>query len=251
MIFDVGRRYPRTYVHRNKYMERPEGFGQQGPSEIYHLLNKIDDHVEGRAEEQATFEVDDYILGNLTYKNKTIYKSPPHITADNHFSGDNVLHYGGAKGYGLTLTCRRDRLPVGLKHYFRHGKELSTRYACKVMRYENPIVAIKQVTATETTKPYTKTHVSFQSTGSTNIRGVNNLPSCGLYVTPKSRGQGCNKRTWRIEQNEGRQTYLSTYYGVDNVDHMISIAGIRYTTWKYLLARSILAWLLYCRNCSI
>ena len=105
MIFDVGRRYPRAYVHRNKNMTRPEGFSQQGPAEIHHLLNKIDAHIEGRAEDQATFEVNDCTFGKTTYKNKIIFKTPPHLSADNHFSGDNVLHDAGARGYGLTLTC--------------------------------------------------------------------------------------------------------------------------------------------------
>jgi hypothetical protein len=37
-----------------------------------------------------------------------------------------------------------------------------------------------------------------------------------------------------IEQNKARATYLGHYYyGVDNVNHMIKNAKIRYTTWKY------------------
>lgn len=99
-----------------------------------------------------------------------------------------------------------------------------------------PIVAIKPVEETNyqhPTKAYTKTLVSFQSTGATNISGVNNLPSAGLYVSVKSRGKKPNKRHWGIEQNEARATYLGHYYGVDNVDHMIKNAKIRYTTWKY------------------
>ena len=75
--------------------------------------------------------------------------------------------------------------------------------------------------------------VSFQSTGATNICGVNNLPSADLYVTVKARGKGPARRVWGIEQNEARATYLGHYYGVDNVDHMIKNAKIRYITWKY------------------
>jgi len=66
----------------------------------------------------------------------------------------------------------------------------------KAMRFMQPIVAIKQVGETTPTAPvtagvaptkaYTKTLVSFQSTGATNISGVNNLPSAGLYVSVKS-----------------------------------------------------------------
>ncbi len=105
------------------------------------------------------------------------------------------------------------------------------------MRFKNPIVVVKQVAAMPTakegttTKPYTKTLVSFQSTGATNIIGVSNLPSASLYATVKSRGKKPNKRYWGIEQNEARATYLGHYYGVDNADHMIKNAKIRYTMW--------------------
>ncbi len=107
----------------------------------------------------------------------------------------------------------------------------------KAMCFKKPIVVVKQVPAGElggvATKPYTKTLVSFQSTGVTNISGVNNLPLENLYVTVKSRGKTPNRRYWGIEQNKKRATYLGHYYGVDNVDHMIKNAKIRYTTWKY------------------
>ncbi len=106
----------------------------------------------------------------------------------------------------------------------------------KAVRFEKPIVAVKQVPAGEkdgkATKPYTKTMVSFQSTGATNISSVNILPSANMYVTVKSQGKKPNRRHWGIKQNEARQTYLGHYYGVDNVDHMIKNAMIRYTMWK-------------------
>ena len=106
----------------------------------------------------------------------------------------------------------------------------------QAMRFENPIVVVKQVAATPTakegttTKPYTKTRVCFQSTGATNIIGVNSLPSASLYGTVESRGMKPNKRYWGIEQNEARATYLGHYYGVDNVDHMIKMQ--RYATQR-------------------
>ena len=56
---------------------------------------------------------------------KKIYKECPHFTADNHFSGNHVLDLAGRMGFGLTLTARRDRLPVGLKQYFHHEKNLA------------------------------------------------------------------------------------------------------------------------------
>ena len=110
-------------------------------------------------------------------------------------------------GCGLTMTTRRDRFSSGLKEYLHHEKLAGTAVLqrAKVARYEPPIVAIKQVEALPptddgtATKAYTQTIVSFQSTGATNISGVNNLPSCQLYVTTKSRGSGDEKRVWGIE----------------------------------------------------
>ena len=97
------------------------------------------------------------------------------------------------------------------------------------MRYENPVVAIQQCQAMDGKKAYTKTFVSFQSTGGTNIIGVNNLPSVKLYVGQKERGRkkDGSKRVYGIKQNEARETYLGHYYGLDNADHMIKNTGNR------------------------
>ena len=108
MIFDVGRRYPRGYYHRHKFHERPEGFGQEGPVEMLFLLNLIDSKVEGRTNDLSTYEVYDAFGAVTTYINKVIYSSHPHITADNHFSGENVLEYGGEMGVGLAIITHRD-----------------------------------------------------------------------------------------------------------------------------------------------
>jgi hypothetical protein len=83
------------------------------------------------------------------------------------------------------------------------------------------------------TKPYTKTLVLFQLTGATNISSTNNLPLANLYLTVKSQGKTPNRCYWGIKQNKARPTYLGHYYGVDNINHMIKNAKIRYTTWKY------------------
>jgi hypothetical protein len=164
---------------------------------------------------------------------KKIYPKPPHIVADNHFSGDHVMTLFGKKGYGCTMTNRRDRFPQGLKEYLHHDKVPPGCAKAKAMRYVMPIVAIKQCPAGIESKAFTQTLVSFQSTGATNICGVNNLPSVTNYVSKKVRGKGNQKRVWGIEQNEARETYLRHYYGIDNLDHMIKNASNRYLTWKY------------------
>jgi hypothetical protein len=96
---------------------------------------------------------------------KQIFPLPPNFKADNHFSGDHVMEYIVVlQGFGITLTCRRDRLPGddGLKPYLHHEKKDSSDARGKVIWYQNPICAIKQVASTATTKACTKTLVSFQ-----------------------------------------------------------------------------------------
>jgi len=39
---------------------------------------------------------------------KKLYSKRPHITADNHFSGENGMAFMGENGFGMTCTCRRD-----------------------------------------------------------------------------------------------------------------------------------------------
>jgi hypothetical protein len=71
--------------------------------------------------------------------------------------------------------------------YFHHLKGQKVDNRSRVARFEQPVIAVKQVIQTEKDKDsgkhdYTLTHVSFQSTGGTNISSVNALSSVGLYV---------------------------------------------------------------------
>ena len=64
----------------------------------------------------------------------------------------------------------------------------------KVARFEQPIVAVKHVPANPETgmRPYTLTHCTFQSTGGTNISGVNALLEvmCVREIEVKERIRG-------------------------------------------------------------
>ena len=236
-LFDIRRRYPRAYVHRHKHQPRPDNFKAEGKFELWYLMNQVTDLlIKPTPEADVTFQVPSAsgVGVGRTFSKRRIFSKCPHFTVDNHFSGDDILDEAGKRGFGITGTVRRDRFPAGLKEFVHSEKvTASTVTQAKVMRFQNPIFAIKQVEATDTSKAYTKTHCSFQSTGPTNIGGVNNLPSGTLYVSEKTRGQKPNVRHYGIEQNEPRQTYLGSYWGIDAVDHMIKIAGIRYITWKY------------------
>ena len=54
----------------------------------------------------------------------------------------------GGKGYGFTVTCRRDCFPVGIEQYLHWEKSKVWDKMAKAMRYENPIVAVIQVEVT-------------------------------------------------------------------------------------------------------
>ena len=66
------------------------------------------------------------VVGGPGDKRK-IFASKPHSTWDNYFSGDKILNYMGKNGFAGTMTCRCDRLPVGVpKSAFHHAKNPST-----------------------------------------------------------------------------------------------------------------------------
>ncbi len=111
-------------------------------------------------------------------------------------------------------------------------------------RFEKPIVAVKHVKQPDSkqpnsdtekkTKNYILCHVSFQeSTGGTNISTVNALSSVELYVQDRSKGRGQQKRTWGIEMNEARETYLKIYSAVDKIDQMLLHWDLNYRSWRW------------------
>ncbi len=137
---------------------------------------------------------------------------------DNLFSGDEVLGYLGEVGWKGTMTCRCDHLPKSAprnlpRKYFNFIKAAPVNARSKVGQFKQPIIAVKHVkhqdsdTVTEK-RDYILCHVSFQSTGGTNISTVNALSSVDLYVRKCNKGRGSQKITWGIEMNEAQETYL-------------------------------------------
>ena len=148
---------PRAIFHRHKLHERPQGFTQEGPNEVWMVVDALEPMV-GRG------------IGK-------IFKTFPHMTWDNYFSGDSVMDYLGRKGFGATMTCRRDRFPGGVpKHWFHHERMQVTDVS-RVARFQEPITITKSFPADGDNKAYTRAHISFQSTGSTNFTTVNALNS--------------------------------------------------------------------------
>ncbi len=59
-------------------------------------------------------------VGTLQFQVKKVYPKQPHIVADNHFSGEEVMALLGSKGYGATMTNHCNRFLEGLKPYLHH-----------------------------------------------------------------------------------------------------------------------------------
>jgi hypothetical protein len=140
-----------------------------------------------------------------TDKRKQLFSECVHITMDNLFSGDEVVRYLGEGDWKETMTCRRNRLPKSVpRKYFNFIKAAPVNARSKVAGFENPIVAVKHVKHQDSDtvndkKDFVHCHVSFQSTGGTNISTVNALSSVILYVQDRSKGRGQQKRTWGLK----------------------------------------------------
>ncbi len=109
---------------------------------------------------------------------------------DNHFSGDPVSNFLGENKYKAVHTSRRDRLPKECKkESFHHSKTVTVDDRSRMARFEQPIVAVKKVVPPEGSgkSPFLIVHITFQSTGSTNIQCVNALSEVMLYVRQRKK----------------------------------------------------------------
>ncbi len=98
LLLDSKRRYIYAWNSRHKFFEVVQPFTATGPAEMKCLVDMIAPLVVGATKDS-------------TDKRKQIFSECVHIAMDNHFSGDDVLHYLGEGGWKGTVTCRHDRLP--------------------------------------------------------------------------------------------------------------------------------------------
>jgi len=212
LVSSTNRVRPYWYQHRHKYTKRyGDGWKAEGPCEVRTCIDDIEKLVEGREGEE-----------------RKIFPSPPHLCWDNYFSGEQTCHHVGRKGFGLTTTCRRDRLPKGVKNEFLHKKKtdhVTTR--TKIAKFIEPVILVKQ------DENYEIVLISFQSTSSCNIMTVNAISENRNFVEARSRGRNKHRRIYVIENNVARLIYLKCYSRIDSIDHLIKICKLGYRTWKY------------------
>lgn len=80
---------------------------------------------------------------------------------------------------------------------------------------------------------YTRAHVSFQLTSSTDISTVNALNQNSLFSVEKTCRTGKHQRKWVIEMNDACQLYLKTYGRVDTMDSLVKNCKVYYHSWKH------------------
>jgi hypothetical protein len=210
----------RAYLHRSKiydelFKEDKKGWTANGAYELKYLADKLTEMVDG--EHGAV---------------KKLFHLKPCFTADNFFQSDKSMEYLGEKGFGGIMTAARDCLPKDIKPKYLHKQKTDPKNkAAKIARFAQPIIAVKD--ATKNGNSYQRIHISFQSTSSYNISTVNALNEVYNFVELRERGKGASKRHWVIEMNHRRRVYVSTYNGIDVLDHLIKNAGLFYQTWKY------------------
>ena len=211
LVSATNRVRPYFYQHRHSMTPRyGKGFSAEGPAEVRSCIDELEKHVIGRDSEK-----------------KKIFKKCPHITFDNYFSGEDICHYAGKKGFGLLMTNRRDRLPKEVKSEYMHKKKTDSSKRTKVARYIEPVILVNEQ------DNYEIVLTSFQSTSSCNIISVNSMNSIHNFVEARSRGRKNKKRIYVIEQNLARYLYLKTYSRIDSIDHLIKNCKLHYRTWKY------------------
>jgi len=232
-IMSDSRRFrPRAYIHRHK-MHDPKGMTRKGCTELAHLIQDINSMIihDPNIPIAAPIPTDAtpwLITTPPDSSKKKIFRNKPVICADNFFFDDKMCHFIGQNGYGCVGTNARNVLPKQIDKKYLHGEKHPS--GCKFSKtalYTNPIVAVKDEGG------YQRVHISFQSTNATNITSVNCFNSINLFVELRERGRGENKRVWGIEMNDARRLYLSTYFRIDVVDHLLKNAAIFYRVWKY------------------
>ena len=240
LLCDVHRFRVYAYIHRHKcHQGWPEWCKKQGPTEVRILLEEVESLM----------------------KRGKLWDKKPHSTWENHFSGDEIMEWMGKNGFGGLMTCRRDRLPKDVpSHYFHFHKHDSSCTPARVARFYNPITAVKICRVPDVSPPefYTRTHVSMQSTSSTNFSSVNSLDSVDNWIQTKERGRVANgtKQVWGIEMNNARSMYLHSYGQVDTLDSMLNRCCIFQKSFKYwhaarnhaLSIAIVMAWDMY-REC--
>ena len=85
IVTDARRQYIYQYTARHSFHKKEEPYTQQGPAEVKRILDDLAPLVQGNPKP-------------ATDKRRQIFTELPHITMDNHFSGDHIIKLIGERG---------------------------------------------------------------------------------------------------------------------------------------------------------
>lgn len=214
MPFDVDRVHPRAHLHQHKKHKRP-----WKAAKVRMLCEMIKPNIDKTKAEADALSMED--LDVFANSPKPIFWQKPHMTWDDHFSGDQIIECAAQQGFDLIMTCRRDGLPSNVPSCYFHKKKTTNKdERAGVARFENPVLVVRLEGDSQIT------HTSFQSTSSTDFASVNAINDCVLCSKTKETGRGKHKRCWGIEMNEARALHLNACGKVDKADHMLKNCNI-------------------------
>ena len=130
-----------------------------------------------------------------SFQRRCVFDSPT-ILAKIQYHSTSVR-----KNYKAVFTCRRDcQIKECKKDSFHHVETIDANERLKMARFEQLIIAVKEVTHQEGSgkSPYVIAHISFQSTGSTNIQCANALSEVMIYVRQRNRGRRDAKQVYGV-----------------------------------------------------
>ncbi len=120
LLLDSKRGYIYADTPCHKFFEVVPPFTATSPAQVKRLVDMITPLLVGTTKDP-------------TDKRKQISSEFVHIAMDNHFSGDDVLHYLGEGGWKETMTCRHDRLTKSVpRKYFNFIKAAPVNARSKV-----------------------------------------------------------------------------------------------------------------------
>ena len=78
LVCDAHHVRPRAYYHRHKVHSKPEGWTASGTIKARRLIEMLEPMIDDDTKKSSTTI-------------KKIYRSKPHVTMDNYFSGDRIF----------------------------------------------------------------------------------------------------------------------------------------------------------------
>ena len=129
ITIDVSRILSQFYVHCHKIHKRPPGFVTEGQNEARMLCENITLLIVGEEQQPGVNQ---------------IFKSKPHFTFDNYFSGDLIMNYLGNNGYGDVMTCLWDCLTSNIPPQYFYKLKTDSKQQSKEARFLYPVLSVKE-----------------------------------------------------------------------------------------------------------